>query len=77
MPTYEYECGSCRHRFERQQKMSAPPVKKCPECGNAVRRLIAPVAGFVRGTSTPCSTRPAPCSKTRECDRRSCELLER
>ena len=36
MPTYEYECEHCGHRFERMQPMSAPPVKKCPQCGKKV-----------------------------------------
>lgn len=47
MPTYEYECEHCGHRFERMQSMSAPPVKKCPQCGKKVRRLIGTGAGFI------------------------------
>ncbi len=41
MPLYEYECRSCRHRFERIQKFSDPPVKKCPSCRGSVRKLIS------------------------------------
>lgn len=40
MPTYEYACRKCRHVFEKQQSMSAAPLKRCPECGGAVRRVI-------------------------------------
>ena len=41
MPTYEYECGACKHRFERFQSITAEPVRKCPECGKRrVRRLL-------------------------------------
>jgi len=76
MPTYEYKCDECGHQFERQQKMSDPPVKKCPECGKAVRRLIGAVAGFVRGASTPCAN-DSPCKQLGRCDKRSCEMLER
>lgn len=48
MPTYEYRCGACGHDFERFQKMSEPPIRECPECGEAaVERLISPGAGLV------------------------------
>jgi putative FmdB family regulatory protein len=41
MPTYDFECPDCGHRFEAFQSMSAKPLKKCPECGkNKVKRLI-------------------------------------
>lgn len=47
MPLYEYECFVCHHRFERIQKISAEPVKICPDCGGAVRRLLgAPALQF-------------------------------
>jgi len=77
MPTYEYLCDTCGHQFERRQKMSDAPVKKCPECGKRVRRLIGAVAGIVRGTSTPCHSSASPCSQLGKCDKRSCEVLER
>lgn len=48
MPTYEYVCDACGHRFERFQGISEPPVKVCPECGKRkVRRLISSGAGLV------------------------------
>ncbi len=40
MPTYEYECGSCGHKFEVFQPIKDKPRKKCPECGKGVKRLI-------------------------------------
>jgi putative FmdB family regulatory protein len=40
MPTYEYECGSCHHRFERKQRFDEEPVAMCPECGGKARRVI-------------------------------------
>jgi putative FmdB family regulatory protein len=40
MPIYEYECQACRHRFERRQSFRDEPVKVCPECGGATRRLL-------------------------------------
>jgi putative FmdB family regulatory protein len=48
MPTYEYECGACEHRFEKYQSMNDKPVKKCPKCGKAkVRRIISGGAGVL------------------------------
>lgn len=48
MPTYDYECSSCGHRFEEFQSMSAKPLKKCPECGkSALERLIGLGAGII------------------------------
>jgi len=32
MPTYEYKCKKCGHRFEEIQKMSAKPLVLCPNC---------------------------------------------
>ncbi|MBF8266624.1 MAG: putative regulatory protein, FmdB family [Dehalococcoidia bacterium] len=44
MPTYEYECGSCHHRFELRQGFDAEPVESCPLCqGMSRRRFHAPV----------------------------------
>lgn len=40
MPTYEYECTKCGHRFERFQSITAPALKRCPECRCKLRRLI-------------------------------------
>lgn len=41
MPTYDYECGSCGHKYELFQSITAKPEKKCPACGKSkARRLI-------------------------------------
>ena len=51
MPTYEYECGKCGHRFERFQSIKAVPLKRCPKCRGAVRRLLGTGAGVIfKGT---------------------------
>jgi putative FmdB family regulatory protein len=45
MPFYEYQCKSCGHDLEAMQKISDPPLKKCPHCGKSqLQRLMsAPV----------------------------------
>jgi putative FmdB family regulatory protein len=47
MITYEYECGSCGHRFERSQSINDKPVGKCPKCGKKPHRLISGGSGFI------------------------------
>jgi putative FmdB family regulatory protein len=48
MPTYEYECQHCGHRFEKFQSITDAALKKCPACGKrALRRLIGAGAGVI------------------------------
>ena len=47
MPTYEYECRSCEHQFEAFQSIKDKPLKKCPECGKGIRRLIGTGAAII------------------------------
>ena len=47
MPLYEYQCKKCKHKFEKIQKFSDRPVKKCPECGGPVEKIMhAPAVQF-------------------------------
>lgn len=50
MPLYEYQCKKCGHRFEKIQKFSDPPVKKCPECAGAVEQVISAPAVQFKGS---------------------------
>lgn len=48
MPTYEYECASCRRRFEVFQPMTEKPKRRCPQCGRSrARRLLGSGAGIL------------------------------
>jgi putative FmdB family regulatory protein len=41
MPTYDYQCNACGHRFDELQSFSAPPLTKCPKCKkNKLERLF-------------------------------------
>ena len=40
MPTYEYVCTKCGHRFEALQSMTEKPLSRCPVCKSAIRRVI-------------------------------------
>lgn len=50
MPLYEYQCKKCKHKFEKIQKFSDPPIKKCPECGGPVEKLLHAPAVQFKGT---------------------------
>jgi len=85
MPTYEYECRACGHRFERFQKMTDEPLGECPKCGGKARRLIGMGSGIIlRGTT---SVRPLPsglscgrdrpcCGRDAPCDTKPCASSE-
>jgi len=55
MPTYEYECAKCGHKFEKFQPITDKPLTLCPEelCGQKrwgkgrVKRAIGGGAGLI------------------------------
>jgi putative FmdB family regulatory protein len=51
LPTYEYKCLKCDHRFEIFQSMKDEHIKYCPVCNGEVKRLISAGAGAIfKGT---------------------------
>jgi putative FmdB family regulatory protein len=46
MPIYEYACKNCQHELEALQKISDPPLRECPECGQAELQKKISAAGF-------------------------------
>ena len=50
MPTYEYQCLSCRQHFERKQSFTDEPVKVCPSCGGEVRKVLHPPGIVFKGS---------------------------
>jgi putative FmdB family regulatory protein len=57
MPTYDYECKACGHKFEAFQSIKAAPIKVCPACKKeAVHRLIGSGGGIIfKGTGFYCT----------------------
>ena len=50
MPTYEYECDNCGRRTEEIQRVGAPPIGPCEECGGEMKRLLSAPAFQFKGT---------------------------
>jgi putative FmdB family regulatory protein len=50
MPIYEYQCKACGHEFEREQRITEDPIKKCPSCAAPqARRLISRTSFVLKG----------------------------
>jgi putative FmdB family regulatory protein len=49
MPTYDYQCEKCGHRFEAFQSMNDPKLTDCPleDCDGTVKRLLGTGAGLI------------------------------
>ena len=83
MPTYEYKCGNCGHRFEKFQKMTDTPLEYCPECKGPVNRVIGTGAGVIfKGNGynyneyqhhTRCGSERTCCGRNTPCDTPPCE----
>jgi putative FmdB family regulatory protein len=49
MPTYEYRCAKCGRHFELYQSFSEEPLKKHPECGGKVTKVLSPAGIVLKG----------------------------
>lgn len=57
MPTYDYECTACEHKFEEFQSITAKTLKVCPKCGKRkLRRLVGAGAALLfKGSGFYCT----------------------
>lgn len=46
MPIYEYQCQACGHALEAMQKLSAEPLRDCPQCAQPKLQKQISAAGF-------------------------------
>lgn len=66
MPTYQYACTACEHRFEAVQSFTDSALSECPECAGRLRKLYGSVgvvfkgSGFYRTDSRSGSSATAP-----------------
>ncbi len=66
MPIYEYECQSCKHRFEELVSTSSDEMPECPECRQKeVKKLMSAGSFKANSNSTGSLSVPAPsCAPT-------------
>lgn len=51
MPIYQYKCENCSCEFELRKNFSDDSNHvKCPECGQATRRIFVPVGIIFKGS---------------------------
>ena len=87
MPTYEYQCTKCDHRFEELQSIMAKPLTRCPQCRGKLRRVIHGGAALVfkgpgfystdyrsgGSSSSPKPKKETPCGSDAPCKKGACE----
>jgi len=62
VPTYQYACTACDHRFEAVQSFSDASLTTCPACSGMLRKVFSSVgivfkgSGFYRTDSRAGST---------------------
>ncbi|HEV7469805.1 MAG TPA: FmdB family zinc ribbon protein [Pseudonocardia sp.] len=50
MPTYQYACTACDHRFEAVQSFSDDALSVCPECDGKLRKVFSSVGIVFKGS---------------------------
>ena len=54
MPTYDYKCSRCSHKWEVFESMMIDPVRECPKCKGEATRQIGLGGGVVhKGEDKP------------------------
>lgn len=50
MPTYQYACTACGHRFEAVQSFTDSSLTDCPECAGRLRKVFSSVGIVFKGS---------------------------
>ena len=50
MPTYEYRCTRCGHRFDIFQRIDDEPLTTCERCGGELRKVFHPAGIVFKGS---------------------------
>jgi putative FmdB family regulatory protein len=50
VPTYQYACTACNHRFEAVQSFSDASLTDCPECTGGLRKVFSSVGIVFKGS---------------------------
>jgi putative FmdB family regulatory protein len=50
VPTYQYACTACGHRFEAVQAFTDPTLTECPKCAGRLRKVFSSVGIVFKGS---------------------------
>jgi putative FmdB family regulatory protein len=50
VPTYQYACTACGHRFDAVQSFSDSSLTDCPECAGRLRKVFSSVGIVFKGS---------------------------
>jgi putative FmdB family regulatory protein len=50
VPTYQYACTACDHRFEAVQSFSDASLTECPACSGLLRKVFSSVGIVFKGS---------------------------
>jgi len=50
VPTYQYACTACDHRFEAVQAFSDASLTECPQCSGVLRKVFSSVGIVFKGS---------------------------
>jgi putative FmdB family regulatory protein len=50
VPTYQYACTECDHRFDAVQAFSDASLTVCPQCGGKLRKVFSSVGIVFKGS---------------------------
>jgi putative FmdB family regulatory protein len=50
VPTYQYACTECEHRFDAVQTFTDSALTECPECHGKLRKLYGNVGVVFKGS---------------------------
>ncbi|WP_199441246.1 FmdB family zinc ribbon protein [Umezawaea beigongshangensis] len=50
MPTYQYACTECDHRFDAVQSFTDSALTECPQCHGRLRKLFGAVGVVFKGS---------------------------
>jgi putative FmdB family regulatory protein len=74
MPTYEYQCKTCGHRFDVFHKVSDPSPKSCPECKSSpISKVFTSVGIIFKGSGFHINDYKKPGAKTSESEAKASE----
>lgn len=50
MPTYQYACTACGHRFDAVQAFTDATLTECPQCAGRLRKVFSSVGIVFKGS---------------------------